>query len=102
MINKEFKQSGDFLNRNVRSFQFSFLTKMLPPENFRELMLVNFGQTLFRVRMCSQFPSLSQILPGNGIHCAVDLLIGRDVINDFDSLQVLVKFDFIANDVVFA
>jgi hypothetical protein len=51
--------------------------------------------------MSSKFPAFSHIFPRNGVHGTVNLFVNRDVVNDLDSLQVLIIVHLITNDVVF-
>ncbi len=81
---------------------YSFLRYQieLPPEHFCKFVFMHFSQAVITMRMCRKSPRFSHVYPRNSIHSTVNLFIGRYVINNFNTLQVLIILNVISHDVL--
>ena len=102
IIDHNSEHSCDLLNWDVGSFELSLIKNFIPPEYFSELIFVHFNYQSLSVSHSSQFPTLSKIRPWNRIQGFIDLLIWWNIINNLNSLQILIIVDVITHDVMIA
>jgi len=65
------------------------------------MVMILIEDSIFVCLLCKSKP-INRIHPRNGIHSPINFLIGGNVINNLNPLQVPIKVDLIGHNVVFA